>query len=262
MFLISRSPARGSNGWWWLALTVLSAGCGGSSNGDLFKDKSTDQGQCTAGQTVTCTGNDGCQGSTVCTGSGTPGACVCSLEGGAGGSTSMGGAGAGGSEQTESGGAGGTEDSSSGGSLGTGGYALDAGTGGHPGRDAAPEAAGPKECRPGHYEGTFSGPYTSNLLGQITTEGTLSFAVDLAGNVTGNFNGTSPVSSTSDLVGTVNCESGTLVGTMQNGTFTPFGSFEGTINGTYDPLTDTYAGEWTTHELTNSNKGGGSWTAQ
>ncbi len=244
----------------WIACALLGTACGGTSDDGLFGD----DGSGTAGGAGTGTG--GASASTGGTTGSTGGAAAVGGSAGVGtggtGAIGTGGAGTGGAGTggfgtggMGTGGMAGSGGMAGFGASGSGGFGM-GGTGGDP----------PIDCPVGQYRGDWSGPYTAFML-QVDASGTVEFTVDASGNVTGEFRGTSPSSSQADIVGTMNCATGMLSANLVDGSYRvslPFPvtvRFTGTLNGTFDPGSNSFSGDWTVVESNAAYGGQGSWSA-
>lgn len=203
---------------------------------------------------------------------GRPGECKqgasCNL--GPGGSTANGGAGGGmigAGGIIPFGGSGGVAGSSMGGAFDTGGFPFS--TGGIAGLPDGSIGSGGQggatgTCPVGHYSGTYEGMYGGGILGMNPVNGTIEFAVDASGSVTGKYSGTNPNNnSKADLTGTLDCFTFELSMDVKNGTYQLLGTvrFSGTMPGSYSPETRSFSGTWSLSD-TNSQSGTGTWAAQ
>jgi hypothetical protein len=215
----------------------------------------------TAGSTTDTTGSGGSVGGT-------------GASGGTGGST--GGTGA-------SGGAGGT--GATGGSGGAG--ATDAGGAGRPPTDAGPkpdvtfdwpETVPGLKCKPGRYQGTFTGTYASSaavipLPVPVSGDINLTLVQTANGEVleitNGKLSGTADLvfPFSADLIGKLNCKVSKLdpATALKNGNYVVLGinfSFEGSFLGDYDKVTSAFVnGSWDVKEPNPIYGGTGMWTA-
>jgi hypothetical protein len=104
---------------------------------------------------------------------------------------------------------------------------------------------------------------------QTSTQGTLEFTVDASGVVAGVWTGTSPINSTANILGSVDCVTGTFTANLENGSYSggtfPFqlsGTFTGQLTGAFEPTTGSFSdGTWAVTEPNGTSGGSGTWTA-
>jgi hypothetical protein len=168
--------------------------------------------------------------------------------------------------------------SAAGGSTGIAGTFAAAGS--SAGRDSADSGSGgastagtgaggspPVTCPTGQFSGPWNGQYSRGGLPTSTT-GTLNLSVDASGAISGAWTGTAPVDSSADIVGVIDCATGALTATIDNGTYSGFfplpisGTFSGELTGEFDPVSGSFtAGVWTVTESNGIYGGSGTWSA-
>jgi hypothetical protein len=155
--------------------------------------------------------------------------------------------------------------SASGGFMGTGGFSSGGapGDGGAEPADARPDAR--EQCPSGHYTGTLTGPYRTTLS-TTTFMARLEFTIEPAGTIAGTLVGTSDTTSRATLSGSVNCKTGEVSMSIDNGTYRSgiLGTtqYVGTMTAAFDSSRSSFTnGKWEITEPNSTGTGSGTWSA-